>query len=96
MTTLTVPVQIPIQGLGVLVIADAQVTSVNDGTPVGSVQFTDGNGNNLGSPVPLVDSSGHAFFIALRPPGSKLTAVYIPAPGTRFTSSTSNTVTLRS
>jgi hypothetical protein len=90
-TALTVPVQVRIDGLGVLVVADAGVTSVNGGTPVGTVQFKDGT-TNVGNPVPVL--GGHAFLVAFRSVGSHLTAVYIPAPGSRFLPSTSNTVTI--
>jgi len=67
------------------------VTSVNDGRPVGTVQFKDGT-TNVGNPVPVI--GGHALLITFRPAGSHLTAVYLPAPGSRFLLSTSNTVTI--
>lgn len=91
-TTLTVLAQIRLDGLGVLVIADAAVTSVNDGIPVGMAQFKDG-ATNIGNPVPVI--GGHAFLITFRPAGSHLTAVYIPRPGSRFLTSTSNTATVK-
>ncbi|HEX8935078.1 MAG TPA: hypothetical protein VF788_12995, partial [Pseudonocardiaceae bacterium] len=81
-------------GLGVLMIGDAQVTTNGQGTPVGTVQFKDGKGTPIGAPVPV--TAGHALLIAFRPAGSTVTAVFTPALGTTFTSSTSNTVTIRS
>ncbi len=94
MTTLSVPVQIKIDGLGVLVIGDARVTTVgNQGNPIGTVQFKDGN-INIGNPVPVTD--GHALLIAFRPAGSHVTAVFIPTKPAAFQPSTSNTVTIRS
>jgi hypothetical protein len=77
-----------------LVIGDAQVTTQGHGTPVGTVQFKDGTGANIGGPVPVI--SGHAVLIAFQPAGSTVTAVFTPDPGAPFTSSTSNTVTIRS
>ena len=94
MTTLSIPVQVKLDGLGVLVLGDAQVTTNGKGTPVGTVQFKDGNGTPIGGSVPV--TGGHALLIALRPAGSTVTAVFTPAPWTTFTSSTSNTVTIRS
>lgn len=86
------PVQVKIDGLGVLVIGNAHVTTQGGhGNPVGTVQFKDGN-TNIGGPVPV--TGGYAFLIAFRPSGSHVTAVFTPAPGTPFTSSTSNTVTI--
>jgi Bacterial Ig-like domain (group 3) len=88
-----VPIQIKVDGLGVLIVADAQVTTDHDGTPIGTVQFKDGN-TNIGDPVPVTD--GHAFLVAFRPQGSHLTAVFIPRPGSPFLPSTSNTVMIKS
>jgi hypothetical protein len=94
MTSLSVPTQIKIDGLGILVIGDAHVTTqANQGTPAGTVQFKDGN-TNIGGPIHV--TAGHALLIAFRPPGSHITAVFTPAPGTPYTPSTSNTVTIRS
>ena len=77
----------------ILVIGDAQVTTDDRGIPEGTVQFMDGN-TKIGDPVRVI--RGHALLIAFRPPGSHVTAVFTPAPGSRFGSSTSNTVTIRS
>ncbi|HET9256416.1 MAG TPA: Ig-like domain-containing protein [Pseudonocardiaceae bacterium] len=74
-------------------VADARVTTDHNGAPVGTVQFKDGS-TNIGPPVAVI--AGNAFLIAFRPPGSHLTAMFIPRPGSHFTSSTSNTVTVRS
>jgi hypothetical protein len=90
-TTLSVPIQIRIDGLGVLVVGNAQVTAQGNGTPVGTVQFKDGN-TNIGGPVPVIH--GRATLIAFRPVGSHVTAVFTPAPRAPFMSSTSNTVTI--
>jgi hypothetical protein len=79
---LSVPIQVKVDGLGVLVVADARVTTDHDGTPAGAVQFKDGN-TNIGAPVPVI--GGHAFLVAFRPPGSHLTAVFIPQPSTTGT-----------
>jgi hypothetical protein len=76
------------------VIGDANVTTQGQGTPVGTVQFKDGTGAPIGGPVSV--TGGHALLIAFRPAGSTVTAVFTAAPGTTFTSSTSNTVTIRS
>ena len=86
------PVQVRVDGLGILVVGDAQVTS-DRGIPEGTVQFKDGN-TNIGNPVRLI--RGHALLIAFRPAGSHVTAVFIPGPRNPFTASTSNTVTIRS
>ena len=75
-------------------IGDAQVTTQGHGTPVGTVQFKDGSGANVGGPVPVI--GGHAVLIAFQPAGSTVTAVFTPDPRAPFTSSTSNTVTIRS
>jgi hypothetical protein len=91
-TTLSVPIQIRFDGLGVFVIGNAQVTTQGGSTPVGTVQFKDGTGANIGGPVPVIN--GHALFIGFRPNRSTVTAVFTPARGTTFTSSTSNTVTI--
>jgi hypothetical protein len=90
-TSLSVPVQVKIAGLGVLVVADAHVTTQGNGNPVGTVQFKDGN-TNIGGPVPM--TGGHATLIAFRPVGSHVTAVFIPANPAAFKPSTSNTVTV--
>jgi hypothetical protein len=90
-TTLSVPIQIRFDGLGVLVIGNAQVTTQRSGTPVGTVQFKDEN-TNIGGPVPVIN--GRATLIAFRPVGSHVTAVFTPAPKTPFTSSMSNPVTI--
>jgi hypothetical protein len=93
-TTLSIPLQIKVDGLGVLVIGDANVTTQGQGTPQGTVQFMDRNGAPIGGPVQV--TGGHALLIAFRPARSTVTAVFSPALGTPFTSSRSNTVTIRS
>jgi hypothetical protein len=88
-----VPVQVKVDGLGFLVVADARVTPERDGKPVGTVQFKDGD-TRIGGPVPVIN--GRALLVAFRPGGSHVTAVYTPSPGVRFLPSTSKTVTIRS
>jgi hypothetical protein len=90
-TTLSVPIQIRFDGLGVFVIGNAQVTTQGGSTPVGTVQFKDGN-TNIGGPVPVLN--GRGTLIAFRPEGSHVTAVFTPAAKTPFTSSMSNPVTI--
>jgi hypothetical protein len=92
-TNLSVPVQVKVDGMGILVVADARVIADRRVNPVGAIQFKDGN-NSIGNPIRV--NGGHALLIAFRPPGSHVTAVFIPAAGTPFTSSMSNTVTIRS
>jgi hypothetical protein len=91
-TTLSIPLQVRVDGLGVLAVGDAVVTTQGQGTPTGTVQFKNGTGANIGGPVTVIN--GHALFIGFRPNGSTVTAVFTPAPRTTFTSSTSNTVTI--
>ncbi|MGA9309884.1 MAG: Ig-like domain-containing protein [Pseudonocardiaceae bacterium] len=83
-------IQVPLPfGLGGFAIP---VANVGPGSPVGTVQFKDGN-TNLGRPVPVFGGVAIGPFTSLRPGAHSIKAAFTPTNPANFQSSTSNIVT---
>jgi hypothetical protein len=83
-----IKVQLPLN-LGGIVTSTATVAPPN---AVGTVQFKDGT-KNLGNPVPAINGKAINPLTILSKGLHSLTAVFTPTDPTKFTPSTSNTVT---
>ena len=84
--------QVPLPlGLGGIAIPTAYLTPTN---ATGTVQFKDGT-TNLGKPVRVTPGTVASGASILRPGQHSLTATFTPTDPTKFTPSTSTTVTVR-
>jgi hypothetical protein len=77
-----------VYGQTVTFTATVQAVAPGTGTPTGSIQFKNGSAN-LGTAVPLTSGQASLTRSDLPVGAQKITAVYIPAAGSSFASSTS-------